>query len=250
MSLLVQVVGATLMIGAALVAGEGFPGGAPLVLSILAGVCGVVGIVSLYQGLAVGRMGVVAPVTGVLATSAPVVVGIVLDGAPPTIVAVGIGLALVAVVLVSRAPAVGDRRSGIEYALLAGVGIGGFDVFFGLVPEGFVFWPLVVLKVTAAAVIVTVAVVGRRAWRIPRPVTPAVVGVAIADMAGNGFYLLAAQAGALAIASVLSALYPVVTVLLAAVLLRERISGGHAVGIAAAIVAIVLIGSGSAIPTG
>jgi drug/metabolite transporter (DMT)-like permease len=78
---------------------------------------------------------------------------------------------------------------------------------------------------------------------VPRPVFPAALGVAIADITGNGLFVAAAQAGALAVAAVLSSLYPVVTVILAVALLGERVTRGHLLGIAAAIVAIVLIGA-------
>ena len=244
-SLVVQGIGAALMVGAALGSGERPLEPGPFGLAAIAGVVGVIGIVSLYHGLAVGRMGVVAPVTGVLAASVPVAVGVVLEGAPPPIVGAGIALAFVAVILVSRAPGEHGRRSGIEFGVAAGIGIGAFNVFLGLVPEGHVFWPLAVLKLSAGAVIVVVAIVGRRALRVPRPVVPAAVGVSVADMAGNGLFLLAAQAGELAVASVLSSLYPVTTVLLAATVLKEPISRAHAVGIGIAVLAIVCIGSGS-----
>jgi drug/metabolite transporter (DMT)-like permease len=244
-SFIVQAVGATLMIGAALLSGERPLEPGPAGLAAIAGVVGVAGIVSLYHGLAVGRMGVVAPVTGVLGASVPVAVGVVLEGAPPPIVGVGFALALVAVILVSRAPGTEGRRSGIEFAIAAGVGIGAFSVFLGLVPEGHVFWPLAVLKLSAAVVILVVTGLGRRPWRIPRAIVPAVIAVGFADMAGNGLFLLAAQAGELAVASVLTSLYPVTTVLLAATVLKEPISRGHAVGIAIAVLAIACIGSGS-----
>jgi drug/metabolite transporter (DMT)-like permease len=244
-SLVVQGIGAALMVAAAIGSGERPLEPGPFGLAAIAGVVGVIGIVSLYHGLAVGRMGVVAPVTGVLAASVPVAVGVVLEGAPPPIVGAGIALAFLAVILVSRAPGADGRRSGFEFAVAAGLGIGAFNVFLGLVPEGHVFWPLTVLKVSAAAVIAVVALLGRRAWRVPRAVLPAAIAVAIADMAGNGLFLLAAQAGELAVASVLSSLYPVTTVLLAATVLREPIGRGHAVGIAIAVLAIICIGSGS-----
>ena len=85
----------------------------------------------------------------------------------------------------------------------------------------------------------------RAPWRPPADALPAIVVVGALDMAGNSFYLLAVQTGALAVASVLSALYPVATVLLAAVLLRERVTRDHTIGIALAAAAIVLIGVGS-----
>ena len=78
------------------------------------------------------------------------------------------------------------------------------------------------------------------------PFLPAMAGVGVLDMAGNGFFILAVQGGALAVAAVLSSLYPVMTVILAAVFLRERVTRTHAVGIALAVGAIACIAAGSA----
>jgi len=117
-------------------------------------------------------------------------------------------------------------------------------VFLGLIPEGSLFWALALVKLSAGVVLVAVIVLARQAWRVPRRIVPAAVGVALLDSLGNGLFLLAAQAGALAIAAVLSSLYPVMTVILAVTLLHERLSQAHLVGITAAIVAIVLIGVG------
>ena len=65
-------------------------------------------------------------------------------------------------------------------------------------------------------------------------------------MAGNGLFIVAVQTGALAVAAVLSSLYPVTTVILATVFLRERITRSHAIGIALAATAIACIAAGSA----
>ena len=243
-SLVVQVVGLAAMVVAALVAGESLPAPGSAALAAVGGLVGVIGIVCLYHGLAVGRMGVVAPVTGVLAAVIPVAVGVLLEGMPPPLVWLGIGFAVIAVVLVSRAAGAEGGRSGLEFAVAAGLGIGLFTVFLGLVPGRSLFWALAILKAAAAALLVGVIVVGRRSWRVPQRVVPATIGVAAFDITGNGLFLLAAQAGELAIAAVLSSLYPVTTVILAATLLHERITRFHVVGIAAAITAIVLIGAG------
>jgi drug/metabolite transporter (DMT)-like permease len=234
------------MAGLALLAREPAPPPESLVLAGLAGAVGVAGISALYRGLAVGRMGVVAPVSGVLGALVPVGVGFVLEGFPPGIVWAGIGLALVAVVLVTRASHAEGGRSGIEFGLVAGVAIGLMGVFLGLQPESSVFWPLATMKLSALALLTAVIVVGRQAWAVPRTVLPVVLAVGLFDLAGNAFYLLAAQVGDIAIASILSSLYPVTTVVLAATLLRERITRSHIVGIVAAAVAIVLIGAGTA----
>jgi drug/metabolite transporter (DMT)-like permease len=245
-SLVVQVVGLAAMVIAAVVAREALPAPGAAVLAVVGGFVGVIGIVCLYHGLSIGRMGVVAPVTGVLAAIVPVAVGVLLEGMPQPLVWFGIAFAIVAVVLVSRAAGLEGGRSGLEFAVAGGLGIGLFTVFLGLIPEGSLFWALAIVKAAAAALVIAVIVVARRPWRVPRPVVPAAVGVAAFDITGNGLFLLAAQAGDLAIAAILSSLYPVTTVILAASLLHERITRVHVVGIAAAAVAIVLIGAGSA----
>ena len=245
--LITQLVGMAIAAGIAVIRGEPFPLGMDLMLCVLAGVMGAIGITNLYRGLAVGRMGVVAPVTGVLAAVIPVVAGIVLEGWPTTLVLLGIGLAVVAVVLVSR---VQDERatgpSGLREALVAGVAIGLFGVVISGIGDGFVFSSLTIMRGTQAVIVVAAIALMRTPWRPPRDALPALIAIGALDMAGNAFYLLGVQTGALAIASVLSALYPVVTVLLAAMILKERVTRDHAIGIALAAGAIVCIGVGSA----
>jgi len=229
----------------AVVRGETAPTPADVGWSVLAGVAGGIGITALYKGLAVGRMGIVAPVTGVMAAVIPVAAGIVLEGVPPPLVVAGIGLAVLAVVLVSR---VSDERagpSGLGLALLAGVGIGLLSVFISRISDGHAFGPLVVIRATQAVLIGGVIVATRAAWRPARRLLPAISAVGVLDMAGNGAFILAVQTGALAVAAVLSSLYPVTTVVLASVLLHERVTRAHAVGIALAVAAIACIAAGS-----
>jgi uncharacterized membrane protein len=245
-SLVVQVLGIGVAAGLALLAREPIPGPAAAATAIAAGIVGVVGILALYQGLAIGRMGVVAPVTGVIAATLPVVAGIAMAGWPDRSVLAGICLALVAVVLVSRVPAERDQRSGIEFGLVAGLGIGVFNILIGLLPEGQVFGPLVFMKLAAAVAIGLIVLVARRSWRVPRRMLPIAIGVGVFDMGGNALYVLATQAGRLDVAATLSSLYPVMTILLAVALLGERVTRNHALGIAAAMASIVLIGVGSA----
>jgi drug/metabolite transporter (DMT)-like permease len=245
-SLVVQVLGVGLAGGLALISREAIPDPGAIVTAVAAGVVGVIGILGLYQGLAVGRMGVVAPVTGVIAATLPVVAGIAMAGLPAASVLAGILLALVAVVLVSRVRGQHGQRSGVEFGLVAGLGIGCFNILVGLLPEGQVFGPLVFLKLSAATVIGAIVVVGRRSWRVPRATLPIAIGVGVFDMAGNALYVLATQAGRLDVAATLSSLYPVTTILLAMAFLGERVTRSHALGIVAAVAAIVLIGAGSA----
>ena len=249
-AIVVDVLGTAIMLGAALATGEPFPGPTTLLLAAIAGIFAVAGIVGLYQGLAVGRMGVVAPVTGLIAAILPVTVGFVRLGLPPVEVLVGIAAALVAVVLVSRSADPAGRPSGLRYALVGGVGLGLFNVAIAAFPEHRVAWPLVVVKLASLVAIVAVVIVTRRPWRMPRAILPAAAAVAILDLAGNGFYVLATQAGRIDIAATLSSLYPVTTIVLAVALLREHVSRSHLAGIVVAAIAIVLIAGGSTAVSG
>ncbi len=244
--LLSQFVGMTIAVALAVVRHESVPVGPDLLLCVVAGVLGGIGITALYRGLAIGRMGIVAPVTGVLAAVIPVVAGVILEGLPAVIVLVGIGLAVLSVVLVSRVADEGGGRAGLTEALIAGVAIGSFGIAISGLSEGQVFSSLTVIRLVQAVLVIGLVLGTRAAWRLPVNSLAAVAVVGVLDMAGNSFYLLAVQTGALAVASVLSALYPVATVLLAAVVLHERVTRDHTVGIALAAAAIVLIGVGSA----
>jgi drug/metabolite transporter (DMT)-like permease len=240
-----QVVGAAIALVLAVLRGETMPLPSDVPYSVFGGVVGGIGIVALYKGLAVGRMGVVAPVTGVLAAAIPVVFGIVVEGLPGPLVVIGIGLAIVAVILVSR---VDDGRagpSGIGLALLAGVAIGAFGVAISQISEGHAFGPLTIIRGAEALLIGAVVVIGRQAWRADLRLLPQMAGVGVLDMAGNASFILAVQAGALSVAAVLSSLYPVTTVVLATLILNERITRSHAIGIGLAAAAIVCISVGS-----
>lgn len=240
-----QLVGTAIALVLALVRGETLPLPADIPWSIAGGLSGGIGIVALYRGLAVGRMGIVAPVTGVLAAAIPVLFGVLLEGLPTALVVIGIGLAIVAVVLVSR---VDDGRagpSGLGLALVAGVAIGGFGVAISQLSDGHAFGPLTIIRATEALLIAALAVLGRQAWRADRRLLPAMAGVGVLDMAGNAAFILAVQAGSLAVAAVLSSLYPVTTVILASVVLGERVTRSHAAGIALAVGAIACIAAGS-----
>lgn len=241
-----QAVGMVLALVLALMRAEPIPAVVDVAWSSVAGICGAVGLLALYHGLAVGRISVVAPVTGVLGAGVPVLVGVLLEGVPPPAVLAGIGLGGVAVVLVSRAG--GDeaaRRSGVELGLLAGLGIGLFNVTITRVDESAVFGPLVVVRLTAAVALLVALLVARRPTRPPRDLWPLVAAIGLLDMAGNAGFLFAEQTGSLAVASILSSLYPVTTVVLAALFLRERVRGSHAAGIVLAFTAIGLIVAGS-----
>jgi drug/metabolite transporter (DMT)-like permease len=235
------------LVALAIAIARGEPGIAPTdtFWAVLAGLSGPTALVCFYRGLAVGRMGVVAPIAGVLGAGIPVVVGGVLEGLPTGLQFIGIALALVSVLLVTRtADSGGNDRLAVGLALIAGVGFGLFFVFLGRVEAGSVFLPLVVVRIVATILMASVVLATRGSWRLARSSYVPVVIAGVLDAGGNLWYLLAAQEGRLDVAAVLASLYPVVTIVLAAALLRERIGRWQAIGIAAALVAIVFIAAG------
>ncbi|HEX2469371.1 MAG TPA: EamA family transporter [Candidatus Limnocylindrales bacterium] len=244
--LISQVTGLVGSFSIAMVRGETLPTGNDLVVCAIGGALGAFGITMLYRGLAIGRMGIVAPVTGVLAAVIPVAAGFLLEGIPPPLVLVGIVVAVVAVVLVSRVADETGGRSGLVEALAGGTAIGLFGVAISQLSPGDVFADLAVIRLVQGLLVAGAVVLLRAAWRPGRSWLLPLVLIGILDTAGNGFYLAAVQTGQLAIASVLSAMYPVVTVILAAVVLGERVTRDHTVGIALAGAAIALIGFGGA----
>jgi drug/metabolite transporter (DMT)-like permease len=241
-----QLTGMALCLALALLLGESFPTGSDVLVCIAAGMLGAFGITMLYRGLAIGRMGIVAPVTGVLAAVIPVVAGFVTQSIPPPMVIVGIVFAVAAVILVSRVADETGGRAGLFEALTGGTAIGLFGVAIAQLSAGDVFADLTVIRLVQLLLVVGAVLVTRSAWRPTGSLLVPLVLIGALDTAGNAFYLAAVQTGQLAIASVLSAMYPVVTVILAAIVLREPVTRDHSIGIGLAAVAIALIGAGGA----
>jgi len=213
-----------------------------LAVSIAGGVLAAVGLSLLYRGLSVGRMGVVAPVAAVITATEPVVYGFATQGVPSALVIMGIVAAIVSVVLVSRAPGAADGRpSGLWYGVAAGIVFGLFTIGAAQLNDGLILSPVVLIRVTSVLVITAWIVLRRQQWRVPRSLWPALVGVGVMDMSATAVYLAAIAVGPLSIAAILASLYPVVTTILAALVLRERVTPVHAAGIAAAGIAVALI---------
>jgi drug/metabolite transporter (DMT)-like permease len=241
---------ASLMVGVPILLATSEPAMSPVdnVIAVGGGLLGALGLALLYRGLSIGRMGVVAPVAAVLTATLPVAYGFLTEGVPSVLAILGIALAATSVVLVSRAPRADgdDRPSGLGYALGAGTTFGLFTISVSFLGEGLVMAPVVMIRITSVLAIATFLVLRRGAWRVPRRLWPALFGIGVIDMAATASYLGSIAIGPLAIAAILASLYPVVTTILATVVLRERVTAGHGIGILAAGAAVVLIAGAGA----
>jgi drug/metabolite transporter (DMT)-like permease len=211
-----------------------------------AGLVGATGLLVFFRALSRGVMSVIAPVTAVTAAAVPVLAGLLDGNRIGTVAGVGILLALVAVVLVSAEGGLAQLRAArpavLGAPLVAGAAFGFFFVLLDRTSDGSGLTPLVAARSASFVLVVVVALLGRRSLRVGRSALPLVLASGAGDMTANAFFLLATQqAGQLAITGVLASLYPVSTVVLAQVVLRERLVGAQVAGLAAAIGAVVLI---------
>jgi drug/metabolite transporter (DMT)-like permease len=225
----------------------GRPTRVDLLWGLAAGVCGGAGIGLLYHALSIGKMGVVSPVTAVIAALFPVVVGFARGERPGLWQCVGFAVALLAVVLISYSrEETGEREistAGVKEAIAAGVVIGGFLLFLSFAHKSAGMWPLAAARVGAVALLAALGLATRTSLRPPSAVLKLVVLAGAIDMFANVLYVLAVHAGYLTVAVVLTSLYPASTVFLARIVLKERLQVQQKVGVALALAGVALIAS-------
>ncbi len=213
------------------------------------GLGGVLGLLCFYRSLAIGPMSVAAPLSAVLAALVPLATGVALGERPGVAAWVGIPLALGAIVVFSREESSGDGRSRagssvLVLSTLAGLGFGSFFVALDKVSDDSGLWPIVSGRAASVVLIVIVVLVTRTSPALPRAVLPIAFVGGVFDTLANVFVLLANRYGDLSTVAVISSLYPVMTVALAQVVLRERFTRLHLGGSVAAIAAVILIALG------
>jgi drug/metabolite transporter (DMT)-like permease len=212
------------------------------IYAMLAGVSGALGIAALYRALSLGNTAIVAPTAAVIGAALPVGFGILTAGMPAALQLVGFILAFIGIWLVSRSSTPGKvvLQHGFALACLAGVSFGGFFILIAQVEAGKVFNPLVV----ARGMEFVTALVLLRLYRMPLTAinsNPTALLAGVLDVGGNIFYLLANQYTRLEVAAVLASMYPLVTVILASLVLKERVSPNQWLGVVACLAAIALI---------
>jgi len=219
--------------------------------SLLSGVAVGVGIGCFYTAMGRGLISVVAPVAAVTGAVVPVVYALARGERPGATVLIGLVIALVAVGVVSIAPAEQHVDAAavdgtvIALSLASGLFFGLFYIAFSRVSEAAGLWPVTLERIAAATVLILLALaLTRGPIEGVRRVLPYVIAIGALELAATVPLLLALQRGPVAIASVLASLYPVTTVLLAGFVLRERLSRLQYAGVVCALVAVALVSSG------
>lgn len=239
-----QLVGGTLLIGLALFLTEKIPSLDNLLWGGIAGISGAVGLVALYNGLAYGRMGIVAPVSAVVTAALPVIVGLFREGLPAFSQLLGFGIAIISVWFLSRS---GDNAKiqmrELYLPVMAGLGFGLFFILIDRVSENAILWPLAAARIASIS-LMSIFITVRQQGEMPtRNHLPIIALVGIFDTGGNTFFALATRVGRLDISAVLGSLYPAATILLAWLILKERLMPQQWVGVIAALGALILIAS-------
>lgn len=226
----------------------GAPSARDIGLGAIVGLVGAVAIACLYRGLAIGSMSVVAPITAVIASVVPVGFGLFVGERPSAIVIAGIVLAIGAVGLISSSShedvsgQAEPSRAGVVEAFVAGFGFGLLYVVLSLTSRG--MWPLVAARVVSVASIGVVALALRRFTRPSAASLRTMACSGIFDMGGNVLFLLSLRHTFIAVAAVITSLYPASTVILARFVLAERLGRIQWIGVGCAAVGIALIAHG------
>jgi drug/metabolite transporter (DMT)-like permease len=223
--------------------GEGPPGGELLLWAPLSGLAGAMGLAAFYRGLAVGNMGVVAPISATAAV-VPLVVGIASGDRPSALQYVGLATALVGVVLASREEVSGAMSRGAGLALLSALGFGFFFVGMDNASDADIGWAMLGNRITSFTLLLAAFAVLRPPLAARRSDAPVLATVGTLDITANGLFAIAATEGLVSLVSVLGSLYPLTTLALAAIVLRERPHRIAQVGVAVALTGVVLIAAG------
>ena len=247
-------IGLLFMLVLAVLAREDLPAWSSLLWGIAAGSVGGAGLACLYKALAVGKMGLTAPLSAVISALIPVVFSFSTAGLPRGVQLFGFGLAIVSIWLIAMQRRSSSESKGLGLAVAAGFGLGGFLLFIRFAGTQAVFWPLVAARAASFA-LMTLILLKRRllsagdqqliakpeSWKPVPGVLHYILVAGILDSAANALYVAAAQRGRLDVAAVLSSLYPASTVILARVVLKERWSRLQALGMVAALAAVPLV---------
>lgn len=221
---------------------------ADLAWGAAAGLVGAAGLSQFFRALSTGNMSVVAPIAAVITGGVPTIAGVALGERPSPLSWLGIVVALPAIALIAREAPTGAQmrtpRPALVAAAVAGLGFGTFYVLVDRTADTAGIQPLIAARMTSVTAMLLIGGIG---GRLARPGRDTVVPIAVSgalDMTANVLFLYAVREGLLALGSVVSAMYPASTIVLARVVLGERLARAQVAGLAAAGVAVALVALG------
>jgi drug/metabolite transporter (DMT)-like permease len=243
-----QVVGFLWIAGVAIVAQEPAPGTRAMAFAAMSAVAGTLGLACFFRAIAIGKMSLVVPIAA-MAAVVPVVVGIATGDRPSTLQLAGMVIAMAGAVLASREP---DREGGGGSKLAAGVLLAALSAFawgwfflaIDVASDGGAVWASLVNRTTSLAILLGAVLLLRPPLREARPHVPALAVSGTLDVSANLMFAAASTKGLVSLVSVGGSLYPVVTVMLARVVLKERVNRVQDAGVIAALGGVVLIAAG------
>ena len=240
-----QGIGLVVAVAASAVLGVSLPPVRDLAWGALAGLCGAVGVATLYSALATTIVAVASPVAAVIGAAIPMLLGVATGDRPAILSWVGIALAIPAIVLLTAGPVEkgggGKLRKAVWLGIVAGVSFGLFFSAISRTSAGSGLWPLVSARITVVSLVLLFALFTRRSLRVSASNLPMVFLAGLLDMGANIAFLLASRSGMLTIVAVIDSLYPGPTVLLAWLVLRERMSRLRVAGLVLALAGVALI---------
>ena len=221
------------------------PKGAAALLAIPAAFSGTLGLYAYYRGAAVGALSIVSPIAGISAI-VPVIIGVASGDRPSPWQLLGMACSLGGVFLASRDPSRSGSRlaAGVGLALIAALGFGGYFPPMHAAGVADFWWAALIFRITSTAVIVAAVTRARSSIRVEPLQVSALALIGVADMLGNLLFAAASSSGLVSITSVLASLYPVITVVLARIVLEERVARSQEVGIALTLAGVALISAG------
>lgn len=237
-------IGLLLVLGLLVITRPAVPSLDSLAVGAVAGAFGGIGLVVLYRGLSLGSMGIVAALSGVGSVGIPVLASYALGRGEMTSGQwLGIALALVAIAAASGATRAGVRPAAIGFGVIAGIGFGLWFLLLDYAAEGSQTWALVASRSASTVLLVGLAL-GRRQFGGLRTSWPIVGASGVLDVTGNAAFVLSRGLVAVGVAAAMAGLYPIVTMLLAGILLRESLPRLGLVAVLLAVLGVVLISLG------
>lgn len=241
-----QTVGLALLLPLALLHGWPAFDGPSYAFAAAGSAAGLIGIGAMYRGMAVGAVSIVAPISATGA-ALPVLFGLVRGERATPLQMLGMGLALVGIVLASRAADGGSDSGspklarGVGFAALAALGFGGFFVLIHQASTYDVLWAGTIQRLTGVCIMLVVLLALRPSLAVGWPRVPGLVVIGALDTAANVLYAYASTTGLVSLSAVLASLYPVMTVVLARFVLRERLSPTQGTGVVCALAGVACI---------